>query len=273
VKCYHLNNEKFDKLLLEAVDEALASLGDSVKQAVYFHLEKSFGIKKKEIPNRIRTFAQAVENIFGPGTYYLESSIMKRLYEKVGVVLKWDESKPFGFADYIAEAKRVFQEKNRVKVTEEVKSLDERARIIVVDDDEGIRKVLKAVLEEEGYVVDTAKNGKEAIEKATEKLFNLALIDIRLPDMEGTELLTKIKDNVPKMRKVIITGYPSLENAIEAVNKGADAYILKPFDMPKALKTIKEQLRKQQEQGKYSQEKVAEFIETRMKELVEQKNP
>jgi len=128
-------------------------------------------------------------------------------------------------------------------------------------------------LEEEGYVVDTAKNGKEAIEKATEKLYNLALIDIRLPDMEGTELLTKIKDNVPKMRKVIITGYPSLENAIEAVNKGADAYILKPFDIPKALKTIKEQLRKQQEQGKYSQEKIAEYIETRMKELVEQKNP
>ena len=267
-----MNNNDFDKLLLEAVDEALVALGDSVKQAVYFHLEKSFGIKKKEIPNRIRTFAQAVENIFGPGAYYLESSIIKQLYERVGVVFEWNESKPFGFADYVAEAKKVFQEKNRVKVIEEVKSLDERARILVVDDDEGIRKVLKKILEEEGYAVDTAEDGEEAIEKATEKFYNLALIDIKLPDMEGIELLTKMKDTTPKMRKIIITGYPTLENAVEAVNRGADAYVLKPFDIPKVLKTIKEQLRKQEEQRKYSQEKVAEFIETRMKEITEQKN-
>ncbi|MEM3608819.1 MAG: response regulator [Candidatus Bathyarchaeia archaeon] len=141
------------------------------------------------------------------------------------------------------------------------------ARILVVDDDESIRKVLKTILEEEGYTVDTAKNGKEAIQKTSEKFYNLALIDIRLPDIDGTELLTKIKDTVPKMRKIIITGYPTLQNAIEALNKGADAYVLKPFDMDDILKTIKGQLKKQEEERKYSQEKVTEFIETKIKEL------
>ncbi|MEM3697027.1 MAG: response regulator [Candidatus Bathyarchaeia archaeon] len=144
------------------------------------------------------------------------------------------------------------------------------ARILVVDDDESIRKVLKTILEEEGYSVDTAANGKEAIRKSYKKFYNLALIDIRLPDMEGTKLLKRIKETVPKMRKIIITGYPSLQNAIEALNKGADGYIVKPFDIPEVLTKIKEQLRKQEEEKKYSQEKVKEFIETRVKELAEE---
>jgi DNA-binding NtrC family response regulator len=145
--------------------------------------------------------------------------------------------------------------------------MDETTRILIVDDDENIRKVLTTILEEEGYRIDSAETAKKAIEKTKKNFYNLALIDIRLPDMEGIELLTKMKETTPKMRKVIITGYPTLQNAIEAVNRGADAYIVKPFDMDKVLATIREQLRKQEEEKRYSQEKVAEFIETRVREL------
>ncbi|MGB9741061.1 MAG: response regulator [Candidatus Bathyarchaeia archaeon] len=150
--------------------------------------------------------------------------------------------------------------------------MGETARILVVDDDENIRKVLTTILEEEGYKVDSAGTAKEAIEKTKKTFYNIALIDVRLPDMEGIELLTKIRDTVPKMRKIIITGYPTLQNAIAAVNRGANAYILKPFDMEKVLATIKEELKKQEEEKKYSQEKVAEFIETRVRELEVEKN-
>lgn len=143
----------------------------------------------------------------------------------------------------------------------------EPARILVVDDDESIRKTLATILKDHGYIVDTAENGKEAIEKSKANFYNLALIDIRLPDMEGTKLLTAMKDTTPKMVKIIVTGYPALNNAIEAVNKGADGYVLKPVNIDNLLSTIKEHLRKQQEAKKYSQEKVAEFIETRAKEL------
>ncbi|MBS7608689.1 MAG: response regulator [Candidatus Bathyarchaeia archaeon] len=149
--------------------------------------------------------------------------------------------------------------------------MGENARILIVDDDENIRKVLTMILEDEGYKVDQAETAKQAIEKTRKNFYNLALIDIRLPDMEGIELLTKMKDTVPRMRKIIITGYPTLQNAIEAVNRGADAYILKPFDVNKVLATIKEQLRKQEEERRYSQEKVAEFIETRVRELEAEK--
>jgi DNA-binding NtrC family response regulator len=143
----------------------------------------------------------------------------------------------------------------------------EHARIIVVDDDEGIRKTLATILEEIGYVVDTVENGKEAIERSNAEFYNLALIDIRLPDMEGIKLLTAMKETTPKMIKIIMTGYPSLQNAIEAVNKGADAYILKPLNIDSVLNTIKEHLTKQQEARKYSEEKVTEFIKTRVREL------
>ena len=141
------------------------------------------------------------------------------------------------------------------------------ARILIIDDDENIRKVLTAILEEEGYIVDSVGTAKKAIAETERQFYNLALIDIRLPDREGVELLTRMKDTSPRMRKIIITGYPTLANAVRAVNKGADAYIIKPFDMEKVLKTIDEELRKQQEEKKYSQEKVAAFIEARVREL------
>lgn len=140
------------------------------------------------------------------------------------------------------------------------------ARILVIDDDESIRKSFSAALEGAGYAVDIAENGKEAIQKAEANFYNLALIDIRLPDMEGTQLLTAMKETTPKMVKIIVTGYPSLQNAVEAVNKGADGYIIKPAKMNELLKTVSEHLKKQREAKEYSEGKIQEFIETRIKE-------
>jgi DNA-binding response OmpR family regulator len=142
----------------------------------------------------------------------------------------------------------------------------ERARILVIDDDETVRKSHEAVLKANGYLVDVAENGKEAVAKSKARLYNLALVDLRLPDMDGIELLTALREAVPKMVKIIITGYPSMENAIEAVNRGADAYIVKPYTMQDLLRKIKEHLQKQQEAKKYSEEKVKEYIETRAAE-------
>jgi DNA-binding NtrC family response regulator len=142
----------------------------------------------------------------------------------------------------------------------------EGVRILVVDDEEGIRRSLEAVLEDRGYLVDTAENGQEAISKSKTKFYNLALVDIRLPDMDGVTLLTAMRETTPKMVKIIITGYPSLDNAIAAVNKGADGYVVKPFTMESLLGTIKEHLQKQKEAKRYSEEKVTEYIESRAKE-------
>jgi DNA-binding NtrC family response regulator len=145
--------------------------------------------------------------------------------------------------------------------------MSDAARILVIDDDENIRKVLETILEDEGYIVKTAETAKKGIEESEKAFYNLALIDVRLPDMEGIELLSKLRSTKPKMRKIIVTGYPTLQNAVAAVNKGADAYVMKPFEVDKILQTIREQLKKQEEEKRFSEEKVVEFIETRIKAL------
>ena len=145
--------------------------------------------------------------------------------------------------------------------------MSNQIRILVIDDDVYITKVLAAILEDKGYNVDIAGTGTEAITKTQKNLYDIMLVDIRLPDMEGTEILSRVRDTTPKIRKIIITGYPTLQNAITAINKGADAYILKPFDVKKMLATIKEQIEKQKQERKFSEERVAEFIETRAEEM------
>ncbi len=145
--------------------------------------------------------------------------------------------------------------------------MDKQARILIIDDDENISKVLQAILEEDGYSADTADTARKGIELSESAFYNLALIDVRLPDMEGIELLTKLKETKPKMRKIIVTGYPTLQNAVAAVNKDADGYVMKPFDVENILATIKQQLKKQAEERTFTEEKIAEFIETRVKEL------
>jgi len=145
--------------------------------------------------------------------------------------------------------------------------MEKKGNILIVDDDPSIRKVLAAILEEKGYKVEAVDTGKKAIRKSKTKFYNLALIDIRLPDMEGTELLTQLKQTVPGMAKVMITGYPSLQNAVEALNRGADAYIIKPIDIDHALSVIENMLEKQRETLKMTQEKIAEYIETRARQL------
>ena len=145
--------------------------------------------------------------------------------------------------------------------------MDKHAKILVVDDDENIRNTMKAILEDEGYIVDVAVNGAEAIQKTQKTTYNVALLDIRLPDMEGVELLKLIKDSVPRIRKIMVTGYPSMQTAISALNKNADAYLIKPIEVENLLQTVRNQLRLQDDEREFSEQKVAEFIESRVKEL------
>jgi len=101
----------FEKILIEAVDEALASLGESAKQSIYFHLEERFKITKNDIPNHLEDFAHGLEKIFGLGARFIEILIMRSLFKKIEQPLEWDESKTLVFAEYVAAAKRSFAKK------------------------------------------------------------------------------------------------------------------------------------------------------------------
>lgn len=136
----------------------------------------------------------------------------------------------------------------------------------MVDDDETVLKSMSKYLASKGYGVETATNGREAIEKSEKCFINLAILDIRLPDMDGTELLTSMSETEPKMKKIMLTGYPSLENAAESVNKQADAYILKPVDLKKLFRVIEQKLMEQEQELKMDRKQLVTYIKSRDKE-------
>jgi len=93
----------FDKLFIEAVDEGLDVLGESGRQMIFFHLEKSYSIKRHEIPEKPEAFAEGLEKIFGAGASVLEKLIVKSLYSKLG--LKYEDKEERPFADYVNDVK------------------------------------------------------------------------------------------------------------------------------------------------------------------------
>ncbi len=117
-------------------------------------------------------------------------------------------------------------------------------RILVIDDERAIRNTLKEVLEFEEYQVEVAQNAEEALEKLKEKAYNLIYCDIKMPGMDGMELLQMIKndeqlENVPI---VMISGHGNIETAVDAIKKGAFDFIMKPLDLNRLLITTKNAL-------------------------------
>jgi len=94
----------FDKLFIEAVDEGLDVLGESGRQMIFFHLEKSCSIKRHEIPKKPEAFAAGLEKIFGAGASVLEKLIVKNLYSKLG--LKYEDKEERKFAEYVNDVKK-----------------------------------------------------------------------------------------------------------------------------------------------------------------------
>ena len=103
-------------------------------------------------------------------------------------------------------------------------------KILIVDDEEIIRDSLTFILRKEGYEVDEARNGVQALEKVMATSYDIVITDIEMPEMRGTELLEKISLRSPHTFVIIITAYGSIETAIEALRKGAYDYVLKPIE-------------------------------------------
>ena len=115
--------------------------------------------------------------------------------------------------------------------------------ILIVDDDKYILHIFSRILQ--GYNVETAETGQDAIKKLQTAKFNLALIDVKLPDTDGTDLLAKIHRTMPDMIKIAITGFPSLEDATKVMDQGATAYLVKPVKSNELVKIIAEKLNTQ----------------------------
>ncbi len=113
-------------------------------------------------------------------------------------------------------------------------------RVLLVDDDKAILRSIGLVLDRNGFITDKAETGKEALSKIKTQAYNVLLVDLKLPDMEGTEILSQIES--PETVKIMFTGFPSLVSGMQAMDKGVDAYLPKPVKPEELVGVIKAKL-------------------------------
>jgi DNA-binding NtrC family response regulator len=113
--------------------------------------------------------------------------------------------------------------------------MEENTRILVVDDEVGMCDFLRYLLEGEGYEVEDANSAAEALDKLKDSAYQLVLADIKMPGIDGLEMLRQIKEQDENIVVIVMTGYSSLETAIKAIKYNAHNYLTKPFDDPDAV--------------------------------------
>ena len=115
-------------------------------------------------------------------------------------------------------------------------------RILIIDDEKSIRSTLREILEYEKFEVDEAENGPEGLKAAEANKYDIILCDIKMPKMDGTEVLEKLQESVPDVPVIMISGHGNIETAVDAIKKGAFDYISKPPDLNRLLVTLRNAL-------------------------------
>src|SRR5687768_11788665 len=113
-----------------------------------------------------------------------------------------------------------------------------RPLLVIVDDEIPVLKVLDRVASKAGYDVMTCASGTEALRALMRKPADLAMVDLRMPDVNGLELLRQIRSSVPSCEVMLMTGYASVDSAVEAIKLGAREYMTKPFDLDRLRQVL-----------------------------------
>ena len=114
--------------------------------------------------------------------------------------------------------------------------------LLIVDDDKSILRAFSVIFEKNGFSVETAETGRIAKEKSRNKRFDVVLLDLVLPDINGLELFSMLKNEWKGAIKVLFTGFPSVDNGIKGLEAGADIYLVKPVEPQQLLKLINQKL-------------------------------
>ena len=129
-----------------------------------------------------------------------------------------------------------------------------RVPILIVEDDPALLESICDILKEKGFEVGCARTAEQALKLADEREFKIALLDIHLPDMEGTKLFRLLKEKNPKLEGIIFTGYASLESAVEALKEGILDYLQKPIEWDKLFESIEKAIKKREMEEKREEE-------------------
>ena len=172
-------------------------------------------------------------------------------------------TKPLNMDDILVKIRVFIEEQKFKKQSQKSNVINTNENILIVDDDESTCKTLALIFNKKGYNVETVGTGHEALEIARNKNFNLALLDIKLPDIEGIELLVPLKKMHPDMETMMMTAYSSLETVVRALNEGTSAYIMKPLEIDDILNKISTMFERQHliaEKKKLEQELVYQAL-------------
>ncbi len=138
-------------------------------------------------------------------------------------------------------------------------------RILIVDDEEVVCHILDKRLTMEGYLCTTSNNGKEALTHFYKESFSIIISDIKMPEMNGIELLKRVKAIHPRMKMIMVTAYPDIDMAVEAMRLGAYDFLIKPVDLELVVLSVKRAL-----ESKRLEEEI-ESYHNRLEELVEER--
>ena len=147
----------------------------------------------------------------------------------------------------------------------------DRKKALIVDDDKSILRILTRIFQKQGFDAETAETRKETEEKMNNTVYDVGIIDVKLPDMDGTDLLARMPTNAANTIKIIITGHPSEEVSQKALTGGADAYLIKPVKPEQLIQTIKQKLTKQEQT--ISAQNVSETIANSNLHILPQRDP
>jgi CheY-like chemotaxis protein/anti-anti-sigma regulatory factor len=126
-------------------------------------------------------------------------------------------------------------------------------RVLVVDDEENVRVTTAAILEQDGYAVETASSGREALKQLDRMGFDLVLTDLRMDDMDGTALINEMNTKHPGVVTVVLTGYASIESSIDALRQGVYDYLVKPCAIDDLKRTVRRALEHRDQRARISE--------------------
>jgi DNA-binding NtrC family response regulator len=140
----------------------------------------------------------------------------------------------------------------------------EKKKALVIDDEQIVLESVSALLTDEGFEVDTSLDGRQGLDWAIERSYDVVLTDIRMPDIGGMKVLRDVKRINPTLPVIMITGYASVESAVQAMKLGAAEYIEKPFEPEQLLDAVSRALgisKEAEEQGLIHREEVAKVLD------------
>ena len=176
-------------------------------------------------------------------------------------------SKPIEIEELAENIKEAVKKAGEMKVDKHAESASEfikdEIRVMLVDDEVEFLESMKRILQRRNMIITVAESGEKALNLLRKSIVDIAVVDVKMPVMDGLELLRKIKEDFPSVEVILLTGHPTVEAALKGIKLGANEYLKKPPDIDELITTIRRLFQKRQQIILEQQKKLIEDIKRR----------